>query len=190
MPVPDDSTEVTQLLQAFRRGEPAATEKLMSLVYAELRRIAGHYMRNEAPGHTLQPTALVHEAYVKLVHHQDATWESRAHFMGFAAQLMRHLLIDHARARTAAKRGGIDKKVSLDNVSSPVEQKTDEWLAIDGALQRLARIDPRQERVVELRYFGGLSVEETAEVLGVSPKTVKRDWSMARAWLHRELQKA
>lgn len=181
------SSEVTQLLAAFSRGEPDAQEKLMPLVYDELRRLAHHYMRGEATGRTLQPTALVHEAYLELIEQPDWTWESRAHFIGFAAQVMRHLLIDHARSRKAAKRGGLNQKVPFEDVLIASEQKSDEWLAIDVALERLSKIDPRQARVVELRYFGGLSVEESAEVLGVSPKTVKRDWALARVWLHREI---
>ena len=167
----------------------------MPLVYDELRRLARHYMRAEAPGHTLQPTALVHEAYLKLIlkliqRQQDSTWESRAHFMGFAAQAMRHLLIDHARSRKAGKRGGLNQKVPFEDVLIASEQKSDEWIAIDAALERLTKLDPRQARVVELRYFGGRSVEEAAEVLGVAPRTVKRDWALARVRLHREIAAA
>jgi RNA polymerase sigma-70 factor, ECF subfamily len=153
-----------------------------------LRRLAGGYMRRERTDHTLQATALVHEAYLKLVEQRSVNWQSRAHFFGVAAQLMRRILIDHARGHKRDKRGGEQKKVSLDDVFVFSEQQADELLAVDDSLNRLAAIDPRQARVVELRFFGGLSVEEAAEVLAVSPKTIKRDWSVAKAWLYADLK--
>ena len=183
-----DSHDVTQLLSALARGDEEAGEKLIPLVYVELRRLARSYMRRERTDHTLQATALVHEAYLKLVEQRSANWQSRAHFFGVAAQVMRRILIDHARGHLRQKRGGEFEKVVLDEglVSSP--EQSAELLAVDEALKRLAKLDERQARVVELRFFGGLSVEEAAAVLGISPKTVKRDWSMAKAWLHAELK--
>src|SRR6202142_1300608 len=185
-----ENQEVTLLLSALTRGDNDAGANLIPVVYDELRRLAGSYMRRERDDHTLQATALVHEAYLKLVEQRSVNWQSRAHFFGVAAQLMRRILIDHARGHSRQKRGGEDKKVSLDEAFVFSEQQADELLAVDDSLNRLAEIDPRQARVVELRFFGGLSVEEAAEVLGVSPKTVKRDWSVAKAWLHGELKAA
>ena len=181
---------VTQLLAELRDGRSEVAAELIPLVYDELHRLAKHYMRNERSGHTLQATALVNEAYLRLVKASDITWESRAHFIGVAAQIMRRLLADHGRARLAARRGGHGERVVLNNQLAASDHSTAEWLAIDLALQRLASFDARQSRIVELRYFGGLSVEETALVIGVSPKTVKRDWALARAWLRRELGSA
>src|SRR5262249_1120927 len=158
------------------------------VVYGELRRLAGSYMRRERQDHTLQATALVHEAYLKLVEQRSVNWQSRAHFFGVAAQLMRRILIDHARGHLRQKRGGEQKKLSLDQAYIFSEQQSAELLAVDEALERLSKLDPRQARVVELRFFGGLSVEEAAEVLGVSPKTVKRDWSVAKTWLYADLK--
>jgi RNA polymerase sigma factor (TIGR02999 family) len=158
------------------------------VVYAELRRLAGSYMRKERADHTLQATALVHEAYLKLVEQRSVNWQSRAHFFGVAAQLMRRILIDHARGHTRQKRGGDDQKVSLDEALIFSEQQADELLAVDDSLNQLAKIDPRQAKVVEMRFFGGLSIEEAAEALQVSPKTVKRDWSVAKAWLYADLK--
>ena len=183
-----ESQEVTLLLSALTRGEDGAASKLVPVVYDELRRLAGSYMRRERVDHTLQATALVHEAYMKLVEQRSVNWQSRAHFFGIAAQLMRRILIDHARGHTREKRGGDHQKVSLDEAFVFVEQRADELLAVDDSLNLLAKIDPRQARIVELRFFGGLSVEEAAEVLGVSPKTVKRDWSVAKAWLYADLK--
>jgi RNA polymerase sigma factor (TIGR02999 family) len=183
-----DNQEVTLLLSALTRGDDGAATKLIPVVYDELRRLAGSYMRRERVDHTLQATALVHEAYLKLVEQRSVDWQSRAHFFGVAAQLMRRILIDHARGHTRQKRGGEQKKVSLDEAFVFSERQADELLAVDDSLKRLEEIDPRQARVVELRFFGGLSVEEAAEVLGVSPKTVKRDWSVAKAWLYADLK--
>jgi RNA polymerase sigma-70 factor (ECF subfamily) len=183
-----DNQEVTLLLSALTRGDSGAGTKLIPVVYEELRRLAGSYMRRERVDHTLQATALVHEAYLKLIEQRSVDWQSRAHFFGVAAQLMRRILIDHARGHLRQKRGGEEKKVSLDEAFVFSEQRADELLAVDDSLNRLAEIDPRQARVVELRFFGGLSVEEAAEVLAVSPKTVKRDWSVAKAWLYADLK--
>jgi len=183
-----ESQEVTLLLTALTRGDDAAASRLIPVVYAELRRLAESYMRRERVDHTLQATALVHEAYLKLIGQNSVNWQSRAHFFGVAAQLMRRILIDHARGHVRQKRGGEQKKVSLDEAFVSIEQQADELVAVDDSLNRLAKIDPRQARVVELRFFGGLSVEEAAEVLGVSPKTVKRDWSVAKAWLYADLK--
>jgi RNA polymerase sigma-70 factor (ECF subfamily) len=183
-----EDQDVTMLLSALTRGDEAAASKLMPVVYNELRRLAGSYMRQERVDHTLQPTALVHEAYIKLIDQRSVNWQSRAHFFGVSAQLMRRILIDHARGHMREKRGGELKKVSLDDVFVFAERKADELLAVDDSLNALAKIDPRQARVVELRFFGGLSVEEAADVLGVSPKTVKREWSVAKAWLTADLK--
>jgi RNA polymerase sigma-70 factor, ECF subfamily len=183
-----ESQEVTLLLSALTRGDDGAASKLIPVVYDELRRLAGSYMRRERVDHTLQATALVHEAYLKLIEQRSVNWQSRAHFFGVSAQLMRRILIDHARGHTREKRGGEQKKVSLDEAFIFSEKHADELLAVDDSLDVLAKIDPRQARVVELRFFGGLSVEEAAEVLGVSPKTIKRDWSVAKAWLYADLK--
>jgi len=181
------SAEVTQLLQGVRDGDERAISRLMPLVYGELRRLAGRYMRDERGNHTLQPTALVHEAYLRLVDQKGVKWQGRAHFMGVAAQMMRRILVDHARGHARVKRGGAQIRVPLEE-AMVLPENDGQLLALDEALKRLSEIDPRQSRIVELRFFGGLSVEETAEVLGVSPKTVKRDWSVARAWLHAEIR--
>jgi RNA polymerase sigma factor (TIGR02999 family) len=183
-----ENQDVTRLLSALTRGDDGAASKLIPVVYDELRRLAGSYMRRERVDHTLQATALVHEAYLKLVEQRSVDWQSRAHFFGVAAQLMRRILIDHARGHTRQKRGGEQRKVSLDEAFVFSQQQADELLAVDDSLNRLAEIDPRQARVVELRFFGGLSVEEAAEVLGISPKTIKRDWSVAKAWLYADLK--
>lgn len=183
-----DAHEVTLLLSALSRGDKDAGAKLIPVVYDELRRLAGSYMRRERTDHTLQATALVHEAYLKLVEQQSANWQNRAHFFGVAAQLMRRILIDHARGHLRQKRGGEYKKVPLEGnfIFSPAQSA--ELLAVDESLQRLAKLDDRQSRIVELRFFGGLSVEEAAAVLGVSSKTVKRDWTVAKAWLYADLK--
>jgi RNA polymerase sigma-70 factor (ECF subfamily) len=181
-------TDVTVLLAELTGGDQGAAEKLVPLVYDELKRLAKSYMRRERPDHTLQGTALVHEAYLKLVKQRSVHWQSRTHFFGIAAHLMRRILIDHARGHLREKRGGVHEVVPLDEelVFSPGQSA--ELVRLDEALGRLAKLDPRQSKIVELRFFGGLSVEETAEFLGISPKTVKRDWSMAKAWLHGELE--
>jgi RNA polymerase sigma-70 factor, ECF subfamily len=183
-----ETHEVTLLLSALSQGDRNAASKLVPVVYGELRRLAGGYMRRERQDHTLQATALVHEAYLKLVEQRSVNWQSRAHFFGVAAQLMRRILIDHARGHLRQKRGGEHKKISLDQAYIFSEQQSAELLAVNEALERLSKLDPRQARVVELRFFGGLSVEEAAEVLGVSPKTVKRDWSVAKTWLYADLK--
>lgn len=183
-----ETQEVTLLLSALSRGERDAAGKLIPVVYDELRRLAAAYMRRERVDHTLQATALVHEAYLKLVEQRSVNWQSRAHFFGVAAQLMRRILIDHARSHLRQKRGGEQKKISLDEAFVFSPQQSADLVAVDESLERLAKLDARQARVVELRFFGGLSVDEAAEVLGVSPKTVKRDWSVAKAWLYADLK--
>ena len=182
--------DVTLFLVALQDAAPNASAQLMPLVYEELHRLARHQMRHERSDHTLQATALVHEAYLRLVNESDRTWQNRAHFIGVAAQVMRRILVDYARARRATKREGMLQRVPLEEPLLFTEQQSEELLALHEALERLAQIDGRQSRVVELRFFGGLTVEETAEALGMSSKTVKRDWSMARAWLHREVSKS
>jgi RNA polymerase sigma factor (TIGR02999 family) len=184
----DAQADVTDLLLELSKGKQDAAEKLIPVVYEELKRLARSYMRRERRDHTLQTTALVHEAYLRLVRQKEVRWQGRAHFYGIAAQLMRRILIDHARHRLCQKRGGAQAAVSLDEslVFSP--ERSAELLRLDEALQRLSILDGRQSKIVELRFFGGLSVEETAEFLGISPKTVKRDWSVAKAWLHSELK--
>jgi RNA polymerase sigma factor (TIGR02999 family) len=181
--------EITLLLAKLRHGDRDAESKLMPLVYQELRRLARRYMRAERADHTLQPTALVHEAYLSLVGDRDRTWQNRAHFFAMAAQQMRRILVDHARARRAGKRGGDRAKVELDEGAAYSPEKSEEMLALDQALDRLARRDPRQAQAVELRFFGGLSEDEVAEVQGISTRTVKRDWTLARAWLYKEIGK-
>jgi RNA polymerase sigma-70 factor (ECF subfamily) len=183
------SSEITRLLIAWCDGDRTALEELMPLVERELHRIARRYMRREDPGHTLQTTALVNEAYLRLVNQKNVRWKNRAHFFGIAAQIMRRILLNYARDRHRAKRGGRAILVSLSEVAVMSEAKSSELIALDEALERLEEIDERKSRVVELRYFGGLSVEETAEVMNVSPITVIRDWNMAKAWLARELSK-
>ncbi|MCU1267249.1 MAG: polymerase sigma factor [Acidobacteria bacterium] len=179
--------EVTQLLLDWNEGNPTALEKLMPLVYRELRRLAHQYLRRERDGHTLQTTDLVHEAYFGLVDQRRVRWQNRAHFFGIAAQLMRRILVDHARAHKRVKRGGGAPLVSLDQAAAVSRQSSVDILALDEALTKLAEIDQRKARVVELRFFGGLEVDETAEFLHVSPITVMREWKMAKAWLHRAL---
>ena len=179
--------EVTQMLVDWRNGDKQALDRLMPLVYGELRRIASRYMRRERESHTLQTTALVNEAYLRLVGKNNVDWQNRAHFFAVAAQVMRHLLIDHARARERVRRGADPQQISLDDEALVSEQKGEALLALDEALTKLAEIDERKVKIVELRYFGGLSAEETAEALGVSEITVKREWLKAKAWLYREL---
>ena len=161
--------------------------ELMSAVYRELRRLAAYYLRQERAGHTLQPTALVHEAYLHLAAQKGADWQNRAHFFSAAAQAMRRILVDYARERRAQKRGGDRQRVPPDEAFTFAEERSEDLLALDGALEKLAGLDPRQSRIVELRFFGGLTEAEIAEVLGVSEKTVKRDWSVAKAWLYAEM---
>ena len=180
--------EVTGLLVAWNQGDPQAVERLMPLVYAELREIAERQFRRERAGHTLQPTAVVHEAYFKLVDQTRVTWKNRGHFFAIAAQAMRRILIDHARAREADKRGGGGTQVALDvGIASPEPASDLDLLALDEALVRLKALDEPQARIVELRFFGGLSIEQTAEALEISASSVKRDFRSARAWLFREL---
>jgi RNA polymerase sigma factor (TIGR02999 family) len=179
--------EVTRLLVAWGDGDTAALDRLMPLVHTELRRLARHYMSRERAGHTLQSTALVNEAYLRLVVQEGMRWENRAHFFGIAARLMRQILVEHARGRQAAKRGGGQYRLSLSKVDRSASRPDVNLVALDEALGRLEAADPQKSRIVELRYFGGLSIEETAEVIGISPATVKRDWKMARAWLRSEI---
>jgi len=198
---------VTQLLAKWRGGNEAALGELTALIYQELRALAQRHLRRERPNHTIQRTALVHEAFVRLINQQSVDWQSRAHFFALASNLMRRILVDHARARLAEKRGGGAAVVSLDEIVSPPDaedsatsgsvhgpepqhfdgETDDDVAAIDAALTRLASLDERQARIVEMRYFGGLTIEETAQLLGISDATVKREWTLARAWLRREL---
>jgi RNA polymerase sigma-70 factor, ECF subfamily len=182
------SHDVTVLLGEVAKGDQQALSKLLPLVYGELRRLAGGYMNRERTDHTLQATALVHEAYLKLVQNPPVEWQNRAHFFGIAAQLMRQILVDYARGQGREKRGGGQQVVPLEEAVVFSPERSSEYLRIDESLHRLTKLDPRQGRIVELRFFGGLTVEETAQVLGISPKTVKRDWSMAKAWLHGDLK--
>jgi RNA polymerase sigma factor (TIGR02999 family) len=179
--------DVTRLLMALGAGEPAVQD-VLPLVYDELRKLAAHYLRRERPDHTLQPTALVHEAYMRLAAQDRVQWRNRSHFMGVAAQLMRRILVDHARANRAVKRGGLNTMVPIDEVNPGSEGPSVDVFALDQALTKLAAFDARQAKVIELRYFGGLTVDEVAEVMALSPATVKREWQMARAWIHRELK--
>jgi len=182
--------EVTQLLMAWSDGDQTALEKLVPQVHAELFRLAKLYMGQERPGHILQTTALVNEAYMRLIDWKNVSWQNRAHFFGVSAQLMRRILVDFARSRDYFKRGGEAQHVSLDEATVVTQEKDADFVALDDALNSLAAIDSRKSKIVELRFFGGLSVEETAEFLGISPRTVKREWSMAQAWLHRELNRS
>ena len=181
---------VTQLLEQWNHGDREALDKLMPLIYEELRKMAKRYMSQQNPGHTLQTTALIHEAYLRMVKQKEKHFENRAHFFGVAAQAMRHILVDYARARHTAKRGGGARPISLEETALVTQERAAELVAFDDALKELETLSKRQSRVVELRYFGGLSVEETATVLAVSPDTVMRDWSMAKTWLHRALRPA
>lgn len=183
------SSEITALLIDWNNGDRAALDRLMPLVYEELYRLARHYMRLERAGHTLQTTALINEAYLRLVDQRSVRWQNRAHFFAISAQLMRRILVDHARSHTRAKRGGDARKVLLDDAALVSQERAAELVSLDEALKRLAALDPRKEQVVELRFFGGLSVEETVEVLEVSPRTVEREWRLARAWLRREIER-
>ena len=183
------SGEITLLLRRLQEGDKGAEEHLIEKVYGELRKLAASYLRRERPGHSLQPTALVNEAYLKLTRLDRLSWQDRSHFFGVAAHLMRQILVDHARARRAEKRGGDVRVVPLDEALILDKGRPMEIIALDEALDRLQEKDPRGAKVVECRFFGGLSVEETAEVLGIAPRTVKRDWYLCRAWLQRELSR-
>jgi RNA polymerase sigma factor (TIGR02999 family) len=179
--------EVTQLLGDWSRGDQGALEKLFPLVQPELHRLAHHYMSRERAGHTLQTTAILNEAYLRLVENTQPPWQNRTHFVAAAAQLMRRIMVDHARERHSLKRGGGALRVTLDEAAWVAETRSEELLALDEALEQLAAQDPRKSQIVELRYFGGLTVEETAEFLKLSPRTVEREWTMAKAWLYRAL---
>ena len=178
---------ITQLLNQWSDGDEGALDRLTPLVYEELRKQAARYLRRERPGHTMQTTVLINEAYLRLIDAKEVRWQGRAHFFAIAANLMRRILVDHARQRNAAKRGGSPIHVTLDRIIATAKQSNIEVLAIDEALTKLAGIDRQQAQIVELRFFSGLSVEETAAALAISPRTVKRDWSVARAWLRREI---
>jgi RNA polymerase sigma factor (TIGR02999 family) len=180
--------DVTQLLVSWSRGDQAALDQLMPLVYGELRRLASAYLRRERSNHTLQSTALVHEAFMRMVSQHDVQWKNRAHFYGIAAQMIRRILVDYARSQHAEKRGSGAVKLELDEAMAVAQSSPDvDLLSLNDALERLAQLDERQSRVVELRFFAGLSIEETAEVLHLSPASVKREWQTARAWLFREM---
>ena len=192
--VPTKSAEITTLLRAWSKGDASALDRLTPLLYDELRRLARGYMRHERPGHTLQTTALINEAYLRLVDVKGVDWEGRAHFLAVAARIMRRVLIDAARARASAKRGGEMERVdhssavNLDQLPASDSDRAAELVALDDALSKLTQMDPRRGQVIELRFFGGLTVEETAGVLNISPQSVMRDWKLARAWLARELR--
>ena len=183
----EESQQVTDLLVAWGEGDQSALERLIPLVHEELRRLARHQMAGERPGHTLQTTALVNEAYLRLVDLSRVRWQDRTHFFAMSARLMRRILVDHARARLSLKRGAGVRQVSLDEALVVSEGRGEDLVALDDALQALSKTAPRKSQVVELRFFGGLSVEETAEVLAISPATVKREWAMAKAWLRVEI---
>ena len=182
-----DRSDITRILRQASDGDDSAINRLMPLVYAELRALAENCLRRERPDHTLQATALVHEAYVRLIRQEDVEWQSRAHFFAVAAQAIRRILVDHARTRQRAKRGGDRQRVRLEEGLVLVNDRDLDLLALDEAMGKLADLHQRQARIVELRFFGGLRLKEVAEVLGISPRTVDGDWSMARAWLRREL---
>ena len=185
------STEITRMLREWSGGKQEALDALLPLVYAELHRQAARYLRRERAGHTLQTTALIHETYLKLIDQREVNWQNRAHFFGIAAQAMRRILVDYARAKHREKRGGAGEDLPLEAAELAVsgEEKSIDLVALDEALTRLAEMDERQARIVELRYFSGLSVEETAEVLHISPATVKNDWRTAKAWLYQQITK-
>ena len=184
------SASITQLLIKWRNGDQAALNELLPQVYDELRRLANYYLRQERLGHTLQTTALVHEAYLRLVGEKEVDWQNRAHFFGIAAVRMRQILVEYARSRQAAKRGGGEYRLSLSEADRLAKERDVNLLALDDALQSLEALDPQKARIVDLRYFGGLTIEETAEVLKISSATVKRDWSTARAWLRSKISNA
>ena len=180
---------VTQLLVAWNQGNQDALEELFPVVYDELRKLARSYLRRERVNHTLQSTALVHEAYLRLIDQKQVNWQNRAHFFGIAAQMMRRILVNHAVAKQTEKRGGDVPKLSLDDAVSFAQERAVDLIALDDALKELETLDPQQSRIVELRFFGGLSIEETAEVLHISPATVKREWATAKLWLHRQISR-
>jgi RNA polymerase sigma factor (TIGR02999 family) len=185
----ENSQEITQLLLRWGKGDAEAFEQLMPLVYNELRRMAANYMRRQNPGHTLQTTALVNEAYMRLVDSSRVKWQNRNHFFAISAQLMRRILVDFARKRNSLKRGGDQVQITLsDRIETPIERQKD-IVELDEAMKRLATLSPRQSQIVELRYFGGLTDDQIAETLDISSRTVRRDWSLARAWLYRELSR-
>jgi RNA polymerase sigma factor (TIGR02999 family) len=184
----DPSKQITGRLIAWSNGDASALDDVIRAVYTELRRMADRYLRLEGGQHTLQPTALVHEAYLRMIDQSRVNWRNRAHFLGVAAQMMRRILVDHARTKHREKRGGSAKKLSLDEVWNMAEPGNPDLVALDDALKNLSQLDERKSRVVELRFFGGLSVDETAEVLEVSPQTVLRDWKLAKAWLYQEIK--
>jgi RNA polymerase sigma factor (TIGR02999 family) len=185
---PPNNPDITQLLIAWSDGQREALDNLIPIVYADLRRVAAGYMRREPPGHALQPTALVHEAFVRLVDQKQVKWRNRAHFFGVAAGMMRRILVDNARRRRADKRGGGWERVTLaGDEAAPDSHREVDVLSLHEALERLAEFDPQQERIVELRYFGGLTIEEAAEVIGISAATVVREWTIAKAWLRADL---
>jgi RNA polymerase sigma factor (TIGR02999 family) len=184
---PMSRNDVTDLLVAWSNGNQAARDRLMSVVYDELHRLARRYMRRESPGHTLQTSALVNEAFLRLVDQRNVHWQNRAHFFGIAAQMMRRILVDYARGRGSTKRGAGAPMLTLDEGLIVSDERSAEVVAVHEALEELSQIDARKGQIVELRFFGGLSIEETAEVLGVSPGTVMRDWTLAKAWLRREM---
>jgi RNA polymerase sigma factor (TIGR02999 family) len=183
------SDEVSQLLIAWSNGDQEALDKLIPLVYHELHQLASRYMRQEDPGHTLQTSALVNEAYLKLVDQRNVKWQNRAHFFAIAAQLMRRILVDHARTRTRVKRGGDQKKISFDETAIASNEKAAEFIALDDALTALAKLDVQKSRIVEMKIFCGLNTEEIAEVEKVSPSTIEREWRKAKAWLHTEIHR-
>jgi RNA polymerase sigma factor (TIGR02999 family) len=188
--MPDLPNEVTQLLINWNQGDQAALDELVPLVEVELRRLARHYMARESPDHTLQTSALINEAYIRLIDQQKMPWQNRAHFFGVAAQVMRHILIDHARGHAYAKRGGGARKVPLEEAMMVNEKRAAELVALDDALKKLAKIDSRKSRIIELRFFGGLNIQETAEALRISRITVTREWRSAKAWLRREMNQS
>ena len=179
--------EITELLIDWNQGSPEALDKLLPMVERELRRIASNYMRRESPGHTLQTTALVNEAYLKLVDQREVRWQNRAHFFALASRIMRRILLDHARAQGRHKRGGDAIHVNLEDLALMSPQKSEELIALDEALERLTKFDERKSKIVEMRFFGGLTIEEVAEVLGIAPVTVMLHWRLAKAWLQREI---
>lgn len=186
----DKPKEITRMLQEWSSGKQEALDALLPLVYAELHRQASRYLRRERAGHTLQTTALIHEVYLKLIDQREVNWQNRAHFFGIAAQLMRRILVDYAKTKHRAKRGGIGENLPLDETVLAVsKERSVDLVALDEALTRLAKFDKQQARIVELRYFSGLTIEETAEALRISPATVKNDWRTAKAWLHQEITK-
>ena len=189
-PKPPPPQDVTQLLVDWSNGDQSAADKLFPLVYGELKRMARRYLRKENPGHTLQTTALVNEAYLRLVDQKRVQWQNRTQFYGIAARMMRRILVDHARSHARLRRGGQALKISLDDIATLADERAAELIALDEALDELAKLDERRCQVVEMRFFGALSNSEIATVLKIAPNTVMRDWNMARAWLYREIQKS